>query len=210
MMMSNHIKSTPQLLNNPSGNIGLFGGTFDPPHLGHLKAAKGAADELKLDQLAFIPSPQPPHKRDQTFSAYDHRRKMVELCLPEDDRFRLCLIEEQNLPGTTYETIRKLQQSGFTSEKCRLIWLMGSDSLIDLNQWHKPADLLKIVDVAIMPRPNYPIQKADTSFRRKVIVLNTPLIDLSASEIRRNRKNLEKWVTRPVADYIRENKLYGF
>ncbi|MBU0517462.1 nicotinate (nicotinamide) nucleotide adenylyltransferase [bacterium] len=199
-----------RLLEDPVGNIGLFGGTFDPPHLGHLRAAADAAAELKLDQLVLIPSPQPPHKRNRTFTDYHHRRAMVELCLPTDDRFRLSLVEEEGLPGTTYETIQKLRHLGFTEDHCHLVWLMGSDSLLDLNHWHKPEDLLNTIEVAVMPRPGYSVSQANKEHLARVKVLNTPLFDLSASEIREKQQSLEDWVAPPVAAYIRMHKLYGF
>ena len=150
--------------NERTSRIGLLGGTFDPPHWGHIKTATGAANLLNLDQLAFLPSPHPPHKPDKTFSPYRLRRRMVELCLPNDPRFRLCLVEEGELPGTTLETVQKLRETGFTEENCHLVWLMGSDSLLDLPKWHRPDDLLVSIEVAILPRPGFDARMAPGEF----------------------------------------------
>jgi len=191
--------------------IGLFGGSFDPPHRGHLESARRAADELALDQLAFVPAAHPPHKSKRTLSSFDLRRQMLELCLSLDERFRLCLIEkEASLPGTTLETILKLRRQGFTEERCHLIWLMGSDALQDLNAWHEPQKLLESVEVAVLPRPGYPASEAKAQFLANVRLLSTPLLDISAHEIRSHELSLEDAVIPAVAQFIRRQGLYGY
>ncbi len=197
-----------RLLKEAKGRIGLFGGTFDPPHWGHIRAVIGAADELTLSQIAFLPSPQPPHKHNKVTSPYSNRCRMVELCLPLDPRVRLCLIEENGLPGTTLETIRKLRRDGFTEERCHLVWLMGSDSLLDMLEWHKPDELLKSVEVAVMPRSGFPAEKAEARFLQKVTILNTPLIEIAATKIRNGEYSLSEVVPPQVEEYIRKNGLY--
>lgn len=191
--------------------IGLFGGTFDPPHRGHLTCASRAADELQLDQLAFVLAFNPPHKLNQPHSPFDLRRKMIELSLPLDRRFRLCLIEKtENLSGTTVETVQKLRQLGYGEDRCHLIWLMGSDALLELESWHQPEVLLDNIDVAVLPRPGYPLDKANVSFLSRVRVLNTPLVDHSASEIRSQKRSLQDSVHEAVAEFILRQGLYGF
>lgn len=192
------------------GRIGLFGGTFDPPHWGHVRVAIAAADELRLDQLAFLPSLKPPHRRGRSFSPYEVRREMVESCLPLDPRFRICLVEEkENLPGTTFETVLKLREMGYTEDGCHLIWLMGSDSLLEMENWHRPEELLDSIEVAIMPRPGYPAERAKKGFLEKVRVLKTPLMRISASEIRLRPGLLTDLVPSSVAELIRVHGLYG-
>lgn len=190
--------------------IGLFGGTFDPPHWGHLKCASRAADELQLDQLAFVLAFNPPHKLNQPHSPFDLRRKMIELCLPLDRRFRLCSIEKaENLPGTTVETVQRMRQLGYGEDRCHLIWLMGSDALLELESWHQPEVLLDSIEVAVLPRPGYPLDKANVSFLSRVRVLSTPLLDHSASEIRSRKRSLKDSVPEAVAEFIQQNRLYG-
>ena len=193
----------------PHGRIGLFGGTFDPPHWGHIRTASSAADELRLDQVAFIPAPHPPHKQGQIHTPYEIRRQMVASCLPLDSRFRLCLVEEkEDLPGTTLQTVRKLRQLGFTEDRCHLVWLTGSDSLLELGSWYRPEELLDSIEVAVMPRPGFPLEQAEDRFLKKVRLLNTPLIEFTSSEIRARRQNLEESVPKAVAEIISKHGLY--
>ena len=193
-----------------NGRIGLFGGTFDPPHWGHINTAVGAADELRLDQLAFLPAPYPPHKQGQVHTPYEIRRSMIEKCIALDSRLPLCLIEEtDNLPGTTLQTVQKLRQSGFTEDRCHLIWLMGSDSLLELESWYCPEQLLDSIEVAVMPRPGFPSEQAEGRFLNRVRLLNTPLIELTSSEIRAQRQDLKESVPASVAKIIIEHRLYG-
>jgi nicotinate-nucleotide adenylyltransferase len=198
-----------RLLTEPHGRIGLLGGTFDPPHWGHIKTASSAADELNLGQLAFLPSPHPPHKSDKSYSTYHLRREMVELCLALDDRFRICLIEEGNLPGTTLETILRLREEGFTEDRCHLVWLIGSDSLLDLPNWHSPDDLLDAVEIAVLPRSGYPSDQVETRFFERVRILNTPFVDISATDLRNKRRSLEDAIPEVVMEFIRMHGLYG-
>ena len=202
------------MLLRPSQNfqrIGLYGGSFDPPHWGHVRTAAAAADELKLDRLAFLPAPRPPHKQDQPLSDYAVRRAMIELCLPLDPRFRICNVEEEYLlPGTTLETVQKLRELGFTEGRCHLVWLIGSDSLLDLDRWHQPEQLLESIEIAVLPRPGYPADQAPRQFRDKVIRLNTPQIAISAQDIRSHAADLEMSVPPPVAQFIRRQGLYSY
>ena len=191
--------------------IGLYGGSFDPPHWGHVRTAAAAADELKLDQLVFLPALHPPHKHDQPLSDFAVRRGMIELCLPLDPRFRLSIVEkEYSLPGTTVDTVQKLRNLGFVEDRCHLVWLIGSDSLMDLDRWHQPARLLDSIEMAVLPRPGYPADQALRQYKDKVILLNTPLIAISAQDIRSHRADLETYVPPPVAQFIRRRGLYSY
>lgn len=193
------------------GRIGLFGGSFDPPHRGHLTIASRAADELRLDQIAFLPALHPPHKDAQNLTSFSLRSRMLELCLQEDPRFRLCLVEaDEPLTGKTVDTIRKLRELGFTEDHCHLIWLMGSDSLLELATWHQPEELIQSVEIAILPRPGFPPEKAPERYLRKVRVLRIPMLEISASAIRERRISLTEAVTPPVEEFIREHGLYGY
>ncbi len=191
--------------------IGLLGGSFDPPHWGHIRTATGAADELKLDPVAFLPALHPPHKQDRPVSDYALRRAMIELCLPLDPRFRLCVVEEEySLPGTTVETVQKLRELGFTEERCHLVWLIGSDSLLDLSRWHQSQRLLESIEMAVLPRPGYPAGQALQQYSEKVAILNTPQVAISAQDIRAHRAILEASVPPPVAQFIRQRGLYSY
>jgi nicotinate-nucleotide adenylyltransferase len=191
--------------------LGIFGGSFDPPHWGHIRTAQNAADELQLDQLAFLPAQQPPHKRDRELTAFDLRRQMLELCLPLDPRFRLCLLEgEESLSGATLDTVKRLRELGFTEDRCRLIWLMGSDSLLDFGNWFQPEALLQSVEVAVLPRPGYPPENAPKEYYQQVTILQTAMIDLASQDIRAHRQVLDESVPPVVAQFIIKNRIYGY
>ncbi len=198
-------------LEEARGNVGIYGGSFDPPHWGHLKTAGAAAEELQLDLLAFLPAAHPPHKKGRALTPFHARRQMLELCLPLEARFRLCLIEgEQSLPGTTLDTVLKLRELGYTEERVHLIWLLGSDALLELGTWRQPEKLLSCIEVAVLPRPGFPVEQAEKRFRRRVRILDTPLIELAAHDIRSHRIKLEEAVPQSVAEYIRAKGLYGY
>ena len=193
------------------GQIGILGGTFDPVHWGHLKTASSAADELNLDLLAFLPAFHPPHKHKTQTTSFELRTRMLQLCLHIDTRFTLWLIEaEQDLPGTTLETIRKLREMGYTENKGHLIWLMGSDSLLDFGLWRQPQEILNNIEVAVLPRPGYPVENAESRFLKQMRILDTPMIDLAAQNIRRKGQSLLDAVPQSVADFIKDHNLYGY
>lgn len=118
--------------------------------------------------------------------------------------------EEEDLPGTTFETVQKLREMGFTEDRCHLFWLMGSDSLLDLGDWHRPDDLLDSIDIAVMPRPGFPPERAESRFLTRVRLLSTPLIEVSAQDIRSKKLRLGEVVPAAVAQFIIDSGLYGF
>ncbi|MCW5207048.1 nicotinate (nicotinamide) nucleotide adenylyltransferase [Desulfobulbus sp. F5] len=129
--------------------IGLFGGTFDPVHAGHLAIAEQAAEELRLDQVLFIPAADPPHKR-KTWANYGQRVAMLEAALAGRDRFSISLIEaELPAPSYTVDTLLELRKrlAG------QFYFLIGADSLLELHLWHRFQDLLKLTKFIVISRP---------------------------------------------------------
>jgi nicotinate-nucleotide adenylyltransferase len=168
--------------------IGIFGGTFDPPHLGHLILAAEAYHQLDLDRLLWVLTPDPPHKKNKFITPLQQRLDMLRAVLARDPNFELCLVDI-NRPGPHYavDTVRilKEQQSGV-----EWIYLMGGDSLKDLPTWRNPHELLaSITALGVMMRPGAKIALADLEKKTrgvsaKVIFINAPLIGISSSEIR--------------------------
>jgi nicotinate-nucleotide adenylyltransferase len=133
--------------------IGLFGGTFDPVHAGHLAIAEQAAEELRLDQVLFIPAADPPHKR-KTWASYGQRIAMLEAALADHSRFSISLIEaELPAPSYTVDTLRELRKrlAG------QFYFLLGADSLLDIHLWHRFQDLLKLTKFIVISRPGIPL-----------------------------------------------------
>jgi nicotinate-nucleotide adenylyltransferase len=168
--------------------LGIFGGTFDPPHLGHLILAAEAYHQLDLDRLLWVLTPDPPHKKNKFITPLQQRLDMLRAALAGDPNFELCLVDI-NRPGPHYavDTVRilKEQQSGV-----EWIYLMGGDSLKDLHTWRNPHELLASISaLGVMMRPGAKIALADLEKKTrgvsaKVIFINAPLIGISSSEIR--------------------------
>jgi len=168
--------------------IGIFGGTFDPPHLGHLILAEEAHHQLGLDRLLWVLTPDPPHKQNKYITPLQHRLDMLRVTIAGDPNFELCPVDIER-PGPHYavDTVRilKEQQPGVA-----WYYLMGGDSLNDLHTWRKPHELLaSVTALGVMIRPGtkidlVEIEKKTLGVSAKVKLINAPLIGISASDIR--------------------------
>lgn len=132
--------------------VGILGGTFNPIHYGHLRMAQELADTLKLEEVRFIPSAQPPHKDDVTVSA-EHRAKMVELAIADNLIFTLDTLE-LNRKGASYtiDTLIELRES--LGGDVALCLMMGSDAFVKLNTWHRWQSLLDYAHIILVQRPS--------------------------------------------------------
>ncbi|MCP4139700.1 MAG: nicotinate (nicotinamide) nucleotide adenylyltransferase [Chloroflexi bacterium] len=195
--------------------IGIFGGTFDPPHLGHLILACEVYTQLKLDRLLWMLTPDPPHKQDRKISGLEHRKKMVALAIEDNPNFELSLIEAER-PGPHYsvDTVRIVRERNLGAE---IIYLMGGDSLRDLNAWHTPADFVAACDeIGVMRRPADvldPSQNLDLieGLKEKVRFVKAPLLEIASREIRqRIRETLpcRYYLPLDVFKYILEENIY--
>lgn len=131
--------------------IGIFGGTFDPVHDGHLKPAAQAVAALGLDGLVFVPAGIPPHKLDEPRTAFAHRFAMLALATQDDDRAIVSDIEiEREGPSYTFDTLSLLRAR---SGRAGLFFLMGSDSFAQISTWHRWDELLDLADLVVLRRP---------------------------------------------------------
>lgn len=131
-------------------NIGLFGGTFDPPHTGHLIVAQDAALALGLDRILFIPAAQPPHKRDAVVSGPELRSRMVELAIDGDVRFALDRLElGRHGASFTVDTLRSLHES---RPDAQWTLLMGADQYAEFDTWREPAEIRRLARLAVIDR----------------------------------------------------------
>jgi nicotinate-nucleotide adenylyltransferase len=168
--------------------IGIFGGTFDPPHLGHLILAAEAHAQLGLDRLLWVLTPNPPHKQGQSIAPLKHRLAMVRLAIDGDPQFELSTVDmDRPSPNFALDTVRIIAQQ---NPGANLIYLMGGDSLRDLPLWHKPADFVTACDlIGVMRRPGDAIdlpglEKIIPGITAKVRFVEAPLLDIAAHEIR--------------------------
>jgi nicotinate-nucleotide adenylyltransferase len=191
--------------------LGLFGGTFDPVHYGHLRPVEAARVELNLDRVLMMPNPNPPHKSHVLMTPYEHRKQMLRLALEEFPRLELADVEEQaDGPAYTTDTVRRVI-AGLADENYELWLIIGADSLVELPLWKHPEDLFRDAKVAVLPRPGVDLTEAKPEYRDRVRELKTPLIDISATEIREQlgRKAIQTdLIPAPVVRYIQEHGLY--
>ncbi|MBX3084831.1 MAG: nicotinate-nucleotide adenylyltransferase [Anaerolineae bacterium] len=194
--------------------IGVFGGTFDPPHLGHLLLAENAADALGLTQVLFTPAADPPHKEAEAVSPAPHRVKMVELAIEDNPRFALARIDlDRPGPHYTADTMRLMQQLRPDAD---LYFLMGGDALRDFPKWHQPADILRYARLGVMRRPGAVIDLSKIEvvipgITDHIRFVDAPEIGISATTIRErlhDGQSIRYQVTAKVERYIMEHHLY--
>lgn len=194
--------------------LGVLGGTFDPPHIGHLWLATLALDQLGLSKVLFMPAAQPPHKRGQLTKATD-RLVMTRLAIVDDPRFELCPIEMER-PGASYtvDSIAELQRLHPDAE----LWLiMATDSLAAIDTWREPDRLLELVPWAVGPRPGgEPPTRAALEERfgasaDRIVMLEGPALDVSSTDLRARvaaGRAIRYLVPRAVEQLIVERRLY--
>ncbi|RKY55103.1 MAG: nicotinic acid mononucleotide adenylyltransferase [Candidatus Neomarinimicrobiota bacterium] len=192
-------------------SICLFGGTFDPPHIGHLIIAEFILSDLDVDKIYFIPSSIPPHKQASSYSSTSSRVEMLQIAIKGTPAFQISDIE-LNRPGVSYsiDTIKQIK-SRMNLSKEELYFLIGSDSLVEFQSWMNPEEILSLAQVIVAPRPLFTKDMVKPEFLEQVQFLNTPQIDISSSMIRERvyeGKSIRYLVLIKVEEYIKKNKLY--
>ncbi len=188
-----------------------MGGTFDPIHIAHLIIAEEALDLLGLSRVIFVPSARPPHKSGDDVTPVEHRLEMVRLAIEGNDRLALSDIEVRRTePSYTVETVRQFRREFGEHEK--LYFIMGADSLTQFFTWKDPLELISSCEFVVVPRPGVEPGAGDPRLREKAHMLDTPLIDVSSSDIRervRTGRSIRYLVPPSVSAYIREKNLYS-
>lgn len=184
--------------------IGVFGGGFDPPHIGHLVACEIVRERLKLDRIIFVPTFNPPHKRIDT--PFHHRVKMTELAIKDNPCFFVSDIEKSlEVPSFTIRTLKELQKR-YPEDEFYLI--IGADEFKDFKNWKSPEEILRIAKIVILYRPDYIIME---DLPRIAILLEIPQIGISSTQLRewiREKMTVRYLIPDRVLDYIRDNRLY--
>ena len=189
--------------------IGLFGGTFDPVHFGHLIIAESIRSDMDLDRIILLPAALPPHKQNQQITAFRHRVAMLRLAIENNPDF---IISEQefNQHGLSY-TIDTIQYFKSTFPDNLFYLIIGADSLFEMDTWKDPEHILQRVPVIVARRSGYPFDSAAAKWRDRCQWIDTPCIELSSSDIRSRiaaNLSIRFRVPRPVEDYIVQNGLY--
>ena len=195
--------------------LGLFGGTFDPPHVGHLILASEAKSQLELTRVLWTVTPDPPHKQDQFITPLEHRVAMVKLAIRDNPAFELSDVE-LNRPGPHYtiDTIRLLAELNPNAE---IVPILGGDSLHDLPTWHQPKEIVYAAHwVGVMRRPGEEpnlneLERALPGITSKVHYVNAPLLEIASREIRSrvsDGRPFRYYLPLPVYEYIKQHQLY--
>lgn len=190
-------------------NFGIFGGTFNPPHLGHLIVAESVRDQLKLAKVLFIPSANPPNKHGDALVPVGDRLVMTRLAVEGNPAFEVSDLEAVR-GGTSYtvDTVSALSAK-FPNASLQLI--IGADNLEEFETWKSPEEILTKVDLAAMTRPGFELQKIRSRFAKQAKFVKVPQIAISGTEIRRRVKmgrSIRYLVPRAVEDYIVRTGLY--
>jgi nicotinate-nucleotide adenylyltransferase len=195
--------------------LGILGGMFNPPHVGHLALARAAASDLGLRRVLLTPVLIPPHKPAKWDPGAEHRLKMCQLAIDDDSRLGVCTLElERPGPSYTIDTLRSIHASDPDAE---LTLIVGADMASTLVSWREPREILKLASLAVAERE-------DTS-RRDVLDAVVPLggeartefvkmlrLDISSSLVRKHLtsgESIDELVGKEVAAYIAEHELYG-
>jgi nicotinate-nucleotide adenylyltransferase len=188
--------------------LGIFGGTFNPPHIGHLIVAEHVCNALRLDNIVFVPAAIPPHKLTDEIVSADHRAAMLRLAIESNPRFAVSNIEiERGGVSFTVDTLRQLKQHF----EGALYLLIGMDNLLEFHTWKSPEQILELATVVVMTRPGFREADVPPEVKDRAMICPVPEIGIASRTIRqrvREGKSIRYLVSDPVAEYIRQQKLY--
>lgn len=193
--------------------IGIFGGTFDPIHTGHLIMAENVKEQVHLDTVLFVPSGNPPLKDNSSVSPAEIRAEMVRLAISSNSSFGISEVEMNAPAGEktyTVNTLLKLREE-YSSEQVKFYLIIGMDQLIDLHKWKDPGKLFMLSEVVVINRPGYLIQQVENDYGRQCIYVPVPNIDISSTDIRfriQEKRSIRYLVPDAVEEFIKENQLY--
>lgn len=202
-----------------SQRVGLYGGTFDPIHVGHLIVARAVRERLELERVILIPSARPPHKPAVTLADAPHRLAMARLAVAHEPGLAVSDCElRRSGPSYTIDTVAEFRQS--LGPDAEIVWIIGADTLGELASWHRVGELVDACRFVIAVRPGW--ETRDTSSLRgplsdeqidrlEASVIETPRIDVSATDVRQRiaRGRSIRWlVPDSVRAYIAQHILY--
>jgi nicotinate-nucleotide adenylyltransferase len=195
--------------------VGIFGGAFNPPHIGHLVCAQEALLQLELESVLFVPVGQAPHRELDNDPGPDTRLEMVELALEDDDRFAGSRMEiDRDGPSYTSDTLRELHTAAPDDEH---VLILGGDQAAALPEWHEPEQVLELAQVAVVERSNWSRNAVGIRVGRlkgadRIRYLDMPVIQVSSSSIRRRIAAglpIRYLVPDRVASFIDSKDLYA-
>ena len=195
--------------------VGILGGAFNPPHIGHLVCAQETLLQLELDQVLFVPTGEPPHRELEDDPGAEVRLEMVELAIAGDSRFAVSRIEiDRDGPSYTADTLAAMTKA---EPDHQLFLILGGDQAAALPDWHEPDKVLELATVAVVERVNWSRNAIAVKIARlrgtdAVRYLDMPLIQVSSSSVRRRArqgKPIRYFVPEEVVSLIGSKGLYG-
>jgi nicotinate-nucleotide adenylyltransferase len=190
--------------------VGLFGGTFDPIHIGHLIAAEEAREAAGLDRVVFVPCGIPPHKSSELISAGTVRLEMTRLAVQGNPGFEVSEFEvSRNEASFTIETVRHFSKR--LGGDAELFLIVGADSVLEMSTWKNPAELLAESRPVVVSRPGFDLDRMEPRVRDRVLLVEGVSVNVSSTDIRArvaSGRSVRYLVPPPVLSYIVQNKLY--
>ncbi|HEY5536765.1 MAG TPA: nicotinate-nucleotide adenylyltransferase [Ignavibacteria bacterium] len=192
--------------------FGIFGGTFNPPHIAHSIIAEDIRGQFTLDKILFLPSGVPPLKEGSEVISAQHRLNMARLAFDGEEDFKVSDIEINDSSGKSYtvDTLLKLHEI-YKNDNVKFYLIIGIDNLINFPQWKDPEKLFLISEVVVVNRPFRTEQETLPEYSSCVTFAKVPMLEVSSSMIRdyvKNKKSIKFLVHPEVEKYISENKLY--
>jgi nicotinate-nucleotide adenylyltransferase len=190
------------------GRIGIFGGTFDPPHKGHMAIADQAMKQLGLDSVYFVPAYIPPHKQQHLSTTALNRMRMLKLAIRGRKKYRVSALELQR-QGISYtiDTLKGFKQRFPNND---LILILGADNLLQFHSWKSPKIILQLATLAVYKRKGFSLSLKDKSV--DFILLKGRMLHVSSTEIRNKIKNgipVRSFVPHSIVLYIKQHALYS-
>lgn len=199
--------------------LGIFGGTFDPVHFGHLALAEECLAAANLDELWLVPAASPPHKGGKKLSRFDQRKEMLELAIAGNEKFKVEPMEaDRPGPSFTSDTLEEIHKRKPNDE---LFLIIGGDSALEFSTWKDPAKIVSLATIIVRIRPGFsmPTEQEFISQLGKelgvvpkvLFVAGPPFLDVSSSLLKErvsNNKSIRYLLPRAVEVYIQQKKLY--
>lgn len=188
-------------------SVGIFGGSFDPIHIGHLITTRLVYEKHNLEKIIFIPNYISPLKTDLIPTPAIHRLNMLKLAIESFPYFEVSDFEiNRNAVSYTYDTLLELKKS-----YSKLELIIGYDNLVVFDKWHLPEKILELASLIVMKRSTDVEAATENKFFHSAIIIDTPTIEISATEIRdriRSGLSIDYLVPKSVKEYISKNSLY--
>ncbi len=186
---------------------GFLGGTFDPPHFGHLNLAQEALEKFSLDNVYFVPSRNPPHKNTSSLTPFKYRYEMLQHAIEGNQSFHVADLDSVDFPSYTVDMLSRI-----VSKNYKPCFIMGADSLKEIHTWREPEKILQLADVLVGTRPGFDLSSVQNEYLNKVNLFDFPGVWISSTDIKqrvRMGRSISYLVPEAVKLYIWKRGLYG-